>query len=265
MTNYFLTSIGQNDRNGIENSTKKSLSIREIENAITNYDMLITLDLSYLFYNSILDYKDKKYTRSYISFILCKNFIEYCSIESVFVVKCKDLLYVGVLKNFKFETCGISAKYRDAMFSDSEKINYINNLFSENIKNKEIENILNYYFSFGIFSDKIANKKVYFNKNKYEVSVFFHNDSEDNFLYGIWNPNNENERFITIVYNRELDMLIEQLNTNNERNCTLEKALIKLNGRIGYVKSLYERSHFEDFEMKMKVVETLKKLNISLK
>ena len=36
MTNYFLTYIGQNERNGIENSTKKSLSIREIENAINS-------------------------------------------------------------------------------------------------------------------------------------------------------------------------------------------------------------------------------------
>ena len=244
---------------------KKSLSIKEIENAINNYDMIITLDLSYLFCNSILDAKDKKYTRSYISFILCKNFIEYCSIESVFVVKCKDLLYIGVLKNFKFEACGISAKYRDAIFSDSEKINYINNLFSESIKNKELEIIYNYYFPLGVFSDKITNKKVYFNKNKYEVNVFFHYDSEDNFLYGIWNPNNENERFITIVYNRNLNELIKQIYINNERNFTLEKALIKLSGRIGYVKSLYERSHFEDFEIKMKVVETLKKLNISLK
>lgn len=260
MTNYFLTYIGQNERNGIENSTKKSLSIREIENAINNYDMIITLDLSYF-----LDTRDKKYTRLNISFILCKNFIEYCSIESVFVVKCKDLLYVGVLKNFKFEAYGISAKYRDVIFSDLEKINYINNLFSENIKNKELENIYNYYFPLGMFSDRITNKKVYFNKNKYEVNVFFHYDSEDNFLYGIWNPNNENERFITIVFNRNLDELIKQIYINNERNLTLEKALIKLNGRIGYVKSLYERSHFEDFEIKMKVVEILKKLNISLK
>lgn len=55
MKNSFLTYIGQNERNGI----KKSLSIREIENAINNYDMIITLDLSYLFCNSILDGKDK--------------------------------------------------------------------------------------------------------------------------------------------------------------------------------------------------------------
>ena len=91
--------------------------------------MIITLDLSYF-----LDTRDKKYTRLNISFILCKNFIEYCSIESVFVVKCKDLLYIGVLKNFKFEAYGISAKYRDAIFSDLEKINYINNLRTLKIK-----------------------------------------------------------------------------------------------------------------------------------
>lgn len=134
---------------------------------------------------------------------------------------------------------------------------------------EDIKNCLNNesnmeYFKLPIIIDEL-NVTAYFNKNKYEVNVFFHYDNKDNFLYGIWNPNNENERFITIVFNRNLDELIKQIYINNERNFTLEKALIKLNGRIGYVKSLYERSHFEDFEIKMKVVETLKKLNISLK
>ena len=60
-------------------------------------------------------------------------------------------------------------------------------------------------------------------------------------------------------------MLLPQTQLNKERNYTLKTALSDINDRDGLISYLYNHFPPESLESKMKIIETLKELNISLK
>lgn len=192
------------------------------------------------------------------------------NIKMLVYIKIKKLVYIGVMSatSWSFNLLGgamkkqIFGKYSYSLIQNSNKVAKIQEEFFNNTKDKEVEHFIEGYYSLGLCS-------IFYDYGCYKVGTTFCETITSSFkllpcvTYSVIDDTDQT-KFYTIIPDATFDMLLRQTQLNDERNCTLKTILSDINKRDGLISYLYNHFPPESLESKIKIIETLKELNIEI-
>lgn len=257
--------------------TKNHLNMKEIISTLKNSGIVLYANIQDLSRFSVDEEKVNKgkLTNEELSKFAAEitssiyySILANVNIKMLIYIKIKNLVYIGIMNSTSWSFYLVNeviekqvfGQYNYSLIQDSNKIAKIQEAFFNNTKDKEVEHFIEYYC--GLCS-------IFYDYGCYKVGITF---SESKLIssklpcvtYSVIDDTDPN-KFYTIISDATFDMLLLQTQLNKERNYTLKTALSDINERDGLISYLYNHFPPESIESKMKIIETLKELNISLK
>lgn len=192
------------------------------------------------------------------------------NIKMLVYIKIKKLIYIGIMSStsWAFNMLDgamkkqVFGKYSYSLIQNSNKVAKIQEEFFNNTKDKEVEHFIEDYYSLGLCS-------IFYDYGCYKVGTTFCETITSSFkllpcvTYSVIDDTDQT-KFYTIIPDATFDMLLLQTQLNDERNCTLKTILSDINKRNGLISYLYNHFPPESLESKIKIIETLKELDIEI-
>lgn len=252
--------VGTNLLLNVDNSP---LTMKEITSALKNSDIILSVNIQDLsgFYVDEEKVDKRKLTSEELSDFadeitssIYHSTLAKANIKMVIYIKIKKLIYIGIIGKQIFK------KYHYSVIQDNNKVTKIQEAFFNSTKDKEVEHFIE---DVGQFKFNSCLWSLFYTYGCYKVGITFCESKCIPITYSIIDDTDPNS-FYSIINDVTFETLLLQTQLNDERNYTLKTALSDINKKDGLISFLYNHFPPESLESKIKIIETLKELDIEI-
>ena len=254
------------------NVDKSPLTMKEITSALKNSDVILSANIQDLsgFYVDEEKVDKRKLTSEELSDFadeitssIYHSILAKANMKMVIYIKIKKLIYIGIIGKQIFK------KYHYSVIQDNNKVTKIQEAFFNSTKDKEVEHFIEDVGQFKFIEDVGQFKfnsclwSLFYTYGCYKVGITFCESKCIPMTYSIIDDTDPNS-FYSIINDVTFETLLLQTQLNDERNYTLKTALSDINKKDGLISFLYNHFPPESLESKIKIIETLKELDIEI-
>lgn len=249
------------------NVDKSPLTMKEITSSLKNFDVILSVNIQDLsgFYVDEEKVDKRKLTSEELSNFadeitssIYHSILAKANMKMVVYIKIKKLIYIGIIGKQIFK------KYHYSVIQDNNKVTKIQEAFFNSTKDKEVEHFIE---DVGQFKFNSCLWSLFYTYGCYKVGITFCESKcipmTYSMNYSIIDDTDPNS-FYSIINDVTFETLLLQTQLNDERNYTLKTALSDINKKDGLISFLYNHFPPESLESKIKIIETLKELNIEI-